>query len=248
MRVFVVFAHPEARSFGHALLHRGRAALEQAGHEVVVSDLYADGFQPVARAGDFRDRRFPDALHYDREQKFNLGRGGLADDIVAELERVRWCELLILQFPLWWFSMPAMLKGWVDRVFVNGAAYGSGRRYDTGGFRGRKAMVCITTAADPAMVSPRGLLGDLEVILWPIHNGTLAYAGFDVLAPYVGHSVAWVDDTERARILDGYEHHLAGIETRSPMFFHPLADFGSDWTLRHGIAPGTVGQRARLGP
>jgi putative NADPH-quinone reductase len=126
VNVLVVFAHPEPRSFGRALLDRGVAELERAGHDVVVSDLYAMGFNPIASADDFAQRRFPDALHYDREQKYAVQHGGIADDIAAEVEKLVACELLILQFPLWWFSVPAILKGWIDRVFRNGVAYGSG--------------------------------------------------------------------------------------------------------------------------
>jgi NAD(P)H dehydrogenase (quinone) len=243
LKVFVVYAHPEPRSFGRALLDRGTAELRGAGHEVAVSDLYAMGFNPVASAADFTVRRFPDALHYDREQRFAVEHDAVAPDIAIEMEKLEWCDILILQFPLWWFSVPAMLKGWIDRVFLNGRAYGGGRRYDAGGYRGRRAMVTTTTAAYPPMVGPAGLLGSLDVILWPIHNGTLAYAGFAVLPPFVGHAVAWIDDAGRAAVLDGYAACMRDIAAAEPLFFHPLADFGPDWTLRDGVEPRTAGQR-----
>lgn len=132
MNVLIVFAHPEPQSFGASLLTRSVESLKAQHHEVRVSDLYAMGFDPVAGAADFKQRRFVDRLQYDREQKFAAGRDGFADDIQAELDKVLWCDLLILQFPLWWFSVPAIMKGWIDRVFVNGRIYGSGRRFDTG--------------------------------------------------------------------------------------------------------------------
>ena len=102
-------------------------------------------------------------------------------DISGEIEKLFWCDTLILQFPLWWFSVPAIMKGWIDRVFVNGAVYGGGRRYDTGGLAGRRAMVVTSTAAYPDMCAADGLVGALDVILWPIQNGALAYAGCKVL-------------------------------------------------------------------
>jgi NAD(P)H dehydrogenase (quinone) len=54
-------------------------------------------------------------------------------------------DLLILQFPIWWFGMPAILKGWADWVLARGFAYVAGRKYDTGMFRGKTAMVAATT-------------------------------------------------------------------------------------------------------
>ena len=85
-------------------------------------------FNPVATEADFTQRRFPDALQYDREQKFAHQHDAFAPDIQAEIDKLLWCDLLILQFPLWWFSVPAIMKGWIDRVFVNGVVDGTGRR------------------------------------------------------------------------------------------------------------------------
>ncbi|WOH83666.1 NAD(P)H-dependent oxidoreductase [Bradyrhizobium sp. BEA-2-5] len=242
MKVLIVFAHQEAQSFNAALLARSVAELTALGHTVRISDLYAMRFNPVATAEDFGARRFPDRLQYDREQKYNLQHGALSGDIAAEIEKLLWCDLLILQFPLWWFSVPAIMKGWIDRVFVNGAIYGSGRRYDTGGLNGRRAMVVTSTAAYPGMCASDGLVGALDVVLWPIQNGMLAYAGCKVLPPFVSYSVNFVDEATRHRYLDDYAERLRQLETTEPLFFHPLADFGEDWRLKPGIAARTVGQ------
>ena len=146
------------------------------------------GFNPVAGPNDFKLRRFPDALQYDREQKYAHEHHAFADEIRAELNRLLWCDFLILQFPLWWYSVPAIMKGWIDRVFVNGIVYGKGRRMDTGGLKGRRAMMTITTGCYPEMVAPDGPLGDPEVNLWHMHSGTLAYAGVQVLPPFTAWS------------------------------------------------------------
>lgn len=244
MKVLIVFAHPEPKSFGAELLRRSVETLRDVGHEVVVSDLYAMGFQPVASAADFKVRRFPDALQYDREQKFANQHNGFADDIQAEIDKLLWCQFLILQFPLWWFSVPAMMKGWIDRVFANDVAYGaSGRRFDAGGLRGRTAMLTITTGCYPEMVEPDGLLGDLHVNLWHLQHGTLAYAGFKVVPPFAAWSVHYTTPAQRARYLDDYAQRLRQLEHLAPIFFHPLTDFGADWRLKPGIEPGTAGHR-----
>ncbi|KJC50401.1 hypothetical protein UP09_05030 [Bradyrhizobium sp. LTSP885] len=242
MKVLIVYAHQEAQSFNTALLARSVAELTALGHTVRVSDLYAMRFNPVATGEDFGERRFPDRLQYDREQKHNFQHRSLSDDITAEIEKLIWCDLLILQFPLWWFSVPAIMKGWIDRVFVNGAVYGAGRRYDTGGLTGRRAMMVTSTAAYPGMCATDGLVGALDVILWPIQNGTLAYAGCKVLPPFVSWSVNFVDEATRQGYLDDYAERLRRIETAKPLFFHPLEDFGPDWRLRPGVAAQAVGQ------
>lgn len=243
MKVLIVYAHHEPRSFNSALLARSLKQLSALGHEVRLSDLYAMRFNPVATADDFRERRFPDVLQYDREQKHAWQRAAFCDDIACEIEKLLWCDTLILQFPLWWFSVPAILKGWIDRVFVNGAVYGSGRRYDRGGLSGRRAMLVTSTAAYRSMCAPDGLLGALDVILWPLQNGTLAYAGCKVLPPFVSWSVNFVDAATRQRYLDDYAERLRGLETADPLFFHPLHDFGPDWRLKPGVEARAVGQR-----
>ena len=246
MKVLIVYAHPEPKSFGSALLARSIETLTNTGHKVVVSDLYAMQFNPVASAADFKHRRFPDALQYDREQKFAEQHDYFADDIQTEIDKVLWCDFLILQFPLWWFSVPAMMKGWIDRVFANGVAYGAGgRRMDAGGLKGRTAMVATTTACYPEMVAPDGLLGDLNVNLWHLQSGTLAYAGFKVLPPFAAWSIHYTTRERRVQYLEDYSQRLRRLDEIEPMFFHPLADFGDDWRLKPGIEPGTVGQRRR---
>lgn len=242
MKIFIVYAHHEAKSFGAALLQRSIATLLKLGHEVQVSDLHAMAFNPIATEADFTRRRFPAALQYDREQKFAHEHGAFAPDIQAEIDKLLWCDMLILQFPLWWFSVPAMLKGWIDRVFVNGVVYGKGMRMDTGGLKGRKAMLTVSTGCYPEMVAPDGLLGDLAVNLWHLHSGTLAYAGFQVLPPFMAWTIHYTTQAQREQYLDDYAVRLAQLESDEPLFFHPLSDFDPDWRLKPGIVPRTVGQ------
>ncbi len=246
MKVFIVFAHHEPKSFGAALLARSVQTLQEEGHEVVVSDLHAMHFNPVATADDFTQRRFPDALQYDREQKHAYEHGAFAPDIQAEIDKLLWCDLLILQFPLWWFSVPAILKGWIDRVFVNGVVYGKGRRMDSGGLKGRKAMLAISTGCYENMVAPDGLLGALDVNLWHLNSGTLAYAGMEVLPPFMAWSIHYTDEAQRHTYLDAYAERMRTLTTTPPMFFHPLSDFGRDWRMRDDVEPRTVGQRRAI--
>lgn len=246
MNVLIVFAHPEPKSFGRALLDRSVETLQSCGHQVVVSDLYAMGFNPVADGQDFIQRRFPNALQYDREQKLASQTRAFTEDIQAEIDKVIACDLLILQFPLWWFSVPAIMKGWIDRVFANGTVYGSGgMRFDNGGLKGRKAMLAFTTGCFPEMMEPDGLLGARDVILWPLQYGTFGYSGLQVLEPFVGWSIQYTDDAKRQNYLDQYAERLRRIELEEPMQTHVLDDFSADWRLKPGIEPRTAGHRQR---
>lgn len=124
MQVLIVYAHPEPKSFNGAMKELAVETMRAAGHEVVVSDLYAMGFNPVTGPADFQgERADPAFLSIATEQARAFETGTLAADIVAEQEKVRRADLLILQFPIWWFGMPAIMKGWADRVFARGFAY-----------------------------------------------------------------------------------------------------------------------------
>lgn len=243
MKVLIVYAHPEPKSFNRALLDRSVEVLEHDGHSVQVSDLYAMNFNPVASDADFTERRFPGQLQYDREQKHASQAGAFAPDIQSELDKLLWSDFLILQFPLWWFSVPAIMKGWIDRVFVNGTVYGNGKRFDTGGLKGRKAMLTISTGCYPEMVEPDGLLGPLDTILWHLHHGTFSYAGIAALPPFMSWSIHYTTPERREHYLADYSQRMRELETMAPMFMHPLSDFGPDWRLKPGIEPRTAGHR-----
>ncbi|HEX4108704.1 MAG TPA: NAD(P)H-dependent oxidoreductase [Solirubrobacteraceae bacterium] len=239
----IVYANPEPASFGAALRDHARATLEGAGVAVELSDLYAMDFEPVARAEDFAVRRFPQRLWYDREQQHAVRNQVLAADIEAEVAKLRRADLVLLMFPLWWFSVPAIMKGWFDRVLVKGVAYGGGERYENGGFAGKRALIVTTTNAWPGMTAPDGLLGDIDVILWPLQNGVLAYTGFAVLPPVVAHAVAFVDDHERRRVLDELTARLERWGQTDPIPFHRGDEVGEDWRLRPEVTPRVIGQR-----
>jgi len=242
MEVLIVYAHPEPTSFSGVMKDLAVETLTAAGHSVTVSDLYAQGFNPVAGAHDFTSRADPDRLDVGAEQAHAAGARGFAPDVQAEIDRLMAADFLLFQFPFWWYSVPAMLKGWIDRVFAYGVAYDFGRTWDRGVFRGRRAMLAFTTSAPPTSSLPDGRNGDLERTLWPLHAGVLALCGYDVLKPFVAHAVRWVDQSRREEILAAYRERLRGIEGDQPLFFQKLADYGPDGRLKAGIEPRTPGQ------
>ena len=108
MRVLVVYAHPCEESFCAAIRDHAVTALAEAGHDVRVLDLYASGFDPVLSAEERRSYHTPG----DNEQP-----------VAEHLAQLRWCEALLLVYPTWWYGQPAMLKGWLERVWVPHATF-----------------------------------------------------------------------------------------------------------------------------
>jgi NAD(P)H dehydrogenase (quinone) len=108
----------------------------------------------------------------------------LPPDVRKELDDLLWADLVVLQFPLWWFGMPAILKGWMDRVFVYGRLYSSRRRLHSGVCVGKRASLSVTAGASRDACAPDGQEGDTRLILWPIHYA-LRYVGFTVLEPLI---------------------------------------------------------------
>jgi NAD(P)H dehydrogenase (quinone) len=217
MHTLIVYWHPEPRSFCGAMCDTARQALSGAGNEVKVSDLHAMTFDPVSGRHNFATAKDPAYFKQQVEEMHATAEHGFSPDIEAELQKVEWCDLMIWQFPLWWFSVPAVLKGWVDRVFAMGRAYGGGRIYDKGVFRGKKALLSLTTGGPEASYKPDGFNGDLAGVLRPIHRGMLEFVGFDVLAPQVVYGPVRMTDEDRRAALDAWAARLRSVSTERPI-------------------------------
>lgn len=241
MRVLIVYAHPEPQSFNSSLLSVGLDVFRSAGHEVVVSDLYAQRFNPVAGPNDVVSRKNDGFFSLGEEQMHASTNALFSTEISTEIGRLLRADMLILQFPMWWFSMPAILKGWVDRVFAFGSAYDFGQTWEKGVFTGRRAMLSVSTSAPAAAFAPDGRNGDIERVLWPIHAGILGIVGYTVMPPFVAHGIPFVGEDAMNAELDRYQKMLEEIETTKPLFFHG-ADQIENYRLRPEIEPATPGQ------
>jgi NAD(P)H dehydrogenase (quinone) len=226
MNALIVYAHPEPRSFNGAMRDLAVQVLTELGHDVRVSDLYAAGFEAAGGRTDFTDLEDPEAFRYQREQIRASQAGTFAPQLMAEIDAVRWADLLILQFPLWWFSLPGILKGWVDRVFAMGFAYGYGETHSSGPLRGKRAMLAFTTGSPAATYSASGANGDLDRLLFPIQYGILHFVGMDVLPPFVAYGAARIDNNGRTEYLRDYRRRLETVEHAVPLTFD-VADTAS---------------------
>jgi NAD(P)H dehydrogenase (quinone) len=129
--------------------------------------------------------------------------------------------------------MPAILKGWVDRVFVSGGkVYGGGRWYDRGVFAGRRAICSVTIGGPGSMYGEDGLNGPIEHILFPINHGMLAFTGFSVAPPFLTHAPARMSVTARAETLAAWREQVLGLAQAPAIAYPRLDDYDETYVLR----------------
>lgn len=226
MNVLIVHAHHEPQSFSSALCKQAASTLETAGHDVVVSDLWGMGFDPVSDRRNFTTSKDPDYLKQQVEETYASETNGFAADIEAELTKLEQCDALIFNFPLWWFGMPAILKGWCDRVLAMGRVYGGPKRYEGGiGQATKRGMVIMTTGGGQTAYDGWGPNPSLEAIMTPIQHGVFWFNGFRPLAPFVAWSPARISPTERTVYLQQLDSRLQTLFDEPPVRLPMLADF-----------------------
>lgn len=172
MKCLLVTAHPLDDSLCAGLARCASEALAAAGHEVVLEDLYAQGFAPALTA---RERRSYYSSEYDRTQ------------VATQADRLLEAEGLVLVFPTWWFGFPAILKGWFDRVWGPGIAYDHAD--DFGPIRPRlhrlRRTLAVTTLGAPWWVDRLVMRQPVRRVLETGLLGTCAPGcSFDMLSLY----------------------------------------------------------------
>lgn len=197
MNILIVFAHPNPASFNAAMRQTAVGALSRAGHSILLSDLYSMHFNPA------------------------LGKTELQGDlrhIQPEIDKVRRADLLLFQFPLWWYTMPAIMKGWIDRVFAEGFAYAEGKEFETGLLQGKKAMLSFTVGAQADYFQQVPQRDPLRIVEH-IHYGMFAYVGLEVLPPYIVYAPGSMDDQGRKGVLEHYRQYLQNLHQIQPLKF-----------------------------
>lgn len=211
----MVHAHPEPESFSSAQAAAVAKQLRSDGVQVDVIDLYGEGWDPVLSREQFLDGT--SYFKPQAEQMRAVTAGTLIEPVKSHLHELEQADLLILSFPLWWFSMPAIMKGWIDRVFVMGATFGGEHGIFTeGGMRGKKAMLLLTTGGTQTAFAPGAAdgYGDLDTFLFHIHRGMLEFVGYDVLPPAITYGPARRIDEARADALARARAHITAAIQR----------------------------------
>ena len=226
--ILIVHAHHEPQSFSTALAAAAIETLAAQGHEIVFSDLYAMAFDPVSDRRNFTTCADSGYLKQQREETYATEHSGFVPELEAEMRKVEACDLMIFSFPLWWFGLPALLKGWVDRVFAHGRMYRRGHLYENGPGRGKRAMVVMTTGSGAEMYGGKGMHPPLDSVLAPVNHGVFWFNGFSPLSPFVAWSAAHGTDEDRRVVLDGWRARLEGIFEEEPLKLPNASDFAPE--------------------
>ncbi len=193
MRILSVIAHPSPRCFNRLLARQLAEVAEEKGHACETLDLYAEGFNPVLSDEDV--------------ESFN--RGKTPPDIKRQQERIRAAEVVAFFHPVWWFGMPAVLKGWVDRVFSYGFAYGHDSRGVKPLLRGKKAMLVNTTGgAEKQSYAETGFQSAMTKV---VDQGIYEFVGFEIILRRFFFEVPTASDEKKREMAEALRGELRKV-------------------------------------
>lgn len=254
-KILIVFAQPEPTSLTRQLVQVSIDTLQAQGHEVMQSDLYGMRWKAVFDADDFPERADPARLSFIAESAHAYATGHQTPDVVAEQAKLLAADAVILQFPLWWFGMPAILKGWIERVYAFGFGYGfkdgsNNFRYGDGALKGKRALVSVLTGGPAADYGPRGINGPIDQLLYPLTHGALFYPGMDVLPTHALYAAAHIDSADQVEAAKaGWRARVERLFQDEPIAFRRQngGDYQDRHTLRDDVAPELSGFPAHIG-
>lgn len=196
MRVCIVFAQAGKMSFNHEILKKVTATCDKIGAAYTVRDLYQMNFNPVFSSEDMQ----------------NVEQNRVSSDIEEEQQVITEADTLIMIYPVWWWSQPAILKGWIDRVFTNNFAF----RYEANGPVGlltnKKAIVFTTTRESDSEIKQAGFD---HVLKKQVADGVLAFSGFSPVLYRNFAKVPYLDNSGRQQILEQVEKTIIGMVGQS---------------------------------
>lgn len=186
MNILIVLANPKERCFSRDACAILMQECRARGHEVVLRDLYAMGFNPVASAADITG---------------NL-RGEVAADVAEEQAHVRWADVIAFIHPIWWIDRPAILKGWIDRVFALGFAYGYAPNGAKGSLAGKKGLIISSAGSTQEHFDESGKMAAIDVAQ---RVGTIEFCDMEML----GHlHFSPLGRRSTAEMVEGYKGRI----------------------------------------
>jgi len=161
MKNLIIYAHPNPASLNHFFKQTVLESLEKSGQEVIVRDLNEINFNPALSLEDMRGQRM----------------GQVADDVQTEQDFITWSDRIIFIYPIWWTGMPAIMKGYIDRVFSYGFAYKYDQGVQKGLLSGKSTIIINSHGKSNAEYAENGL--DKALALTS-DTGIFNYCGLDI--------------------------------------------------------------------
>lgn len=189
MKNLIIYCHPNPKSYNHALLDICTEHLKEGGDEIRIRDLYKMKFDPTLKGSDFEA----------------FMKGEVPADIREEQDQISWAEVVTFIFPIWWFQMPAMLKGYIDRVFSKGFAYDVAEDGLKGLLTGKKINIINTTGGAEDIYDSMGFRDALT----KTHEiGIFGVSGMEVSSHRFFFAVPFITDEDRKGMLAQFRDEL----------------------------------------
>jgi len=161
MKNLIVYAHPNSGSLNHFFKQTVLESLQESGEEIAIRDLNEINFNPVLSLDDMNGQRM----------------GTVADDVKTEQDFITWADRIIFIYPIWWTGMPAIMKGYIDRVFSYGFAYRYDQGVQKGLLTGKKTIIINSHGKSNAEYEAMGM--DKALILTS-DTGIFTYSGLEI--------------------------------------------------------------------
>lgn len=186
MKFLVIYAHPNPQSFNHAIFEKVTSTLKSRESEFRIIDLYSENFNVTLNAKDFE----------------TLQKGKMPEDVQRYQQDIVWADKLIFIFPVWWWSYPAILKGFIDRVFLHGFAY----TFDKNGLKkllkNEKALIFMTTGGPKEEYEKNNVV---QILQRPLSQGILSFCGIENSEFHIFYAVPSSTEEQRKSYLDEVE-------------------------------------------
>ena len=205
MKVHIVFAHPNLDSFNGKMRNAAIELFMEKNISYSVSDLFQTNFKASADKDDFTFLANPNYFDLQFEQANAINNGNFVDDIKNEHQLLTEADLIIFQFPLWWYSMPALLKGYIDRVFSMGWAYGGRQALN------KKRILVSTTTGAPEMAWTEDNRGTIKDIFKHLFIGTFGLTGLLPLEPFIVYGAKRLDEEKKIISINEYKKYLKKV-------------------------------------
>ena len=205
MNIFIVYCHPEPKSLNGTLKDLAVKTLKENGHQIKISDLYSMKFKATLDRDDFLQMENPERLMPVIEQ-FNASKtNSFARDIKEEMEKIEWADLIIFQFPIWYETMPALLKAWFERVLAHGFAHNmlEGKIIQHGLLKGKKAMLSFT-AGSAKETFYNVIEGEDKSNLLPPISKALRFTGLEVIDAFAVFDAMPLNEEDAKKSIDEY--------------------------------------------
>ncbi len=203
LKVLIVYAHQEPKSFCAAMKDLAVKTLREAGHEVQVTDLYAMKMLNRIDRTDFREL-YDSTYFRPQVEQANANRNhrsNFSDELRAEHDKSEWADVFLFIYPFYLSYTPGILQAWLERVFSYGFAFGQGGTH----LKGKKGMLLYTTGGGKQWVEQ----GEKHMLF--LIQDRMKFWGMEVLDPFGAYAVAYITEAERKAFLSQLEARIKKI-------------------------------------